>query len=253
MTRQELNREINRKRSCLCVGLDTAPVSFEVNKRIIDQTAPYAVAFKPNTAFYEAAGWEGWRCLEQTVNYLRTAWPDHFLIADAKRGDIGNTAREYARTFFERMDFDAVTLSPYMGYDSVAPFLEYKNKWVILLALTSNPSATDFQLFPGTGDKPLFRQVIDTANTWADNNRIMYVAGATRPEMLCSVREAAPDRFLLIPGIGAQGGSLEKVMQYGKTADGDLLLHVSRAIVQSDQGPAEAARLFAESMVGFFS
>ena len=146
MTRQTLNREIQSRKSCLCVGLDVSPLSLELNKRIIEETAPYSVAFKPNTAFYESSGWQGWKCLEETVSYIRTRYPGHFLIADAKRGDIGNTAREYARTFFERMDFDAVTLSPYLGFDSVAPFLEYKNNWVILLALTSNPSADDFQL-----------------------------------------------------------------------------------------------------------
>jgi orotidine-5'-phosphate decarboxylase len=234
------------------VGLDITPVSLEKNKEVIDQTAPFAVAFKPNTAFYEAEGWEGWKCLEQTVAYIRKNWPNHFLIADAKRGDIGNTAAEYARSFFERMDFDAVTLSPYMGYDSVEPFLEYKNKWVILLALTSNPSADDFQLH-SRDDTPLYKQVIKKANTWADNNRIMYVAGATRTDLLQAVRAVAPDRFLLIPGIGAQGGSLEEVIQQAKTPDGDILINVSRAIIQAEKGPEEAARAFATSMARFFS
>lgn len=252
MTRQELNNEIFKKRSCLCVGLDISPVSFEKNKAVIDQTAPYAVAYKPNTAFYESAGWEGWKCLEKTVAYIRKVWPNHFLIADAKRGDIGNTAKEYARTFFERMDFDAVTLSPYMGYDSIEPFLEYKNKWVVLLALTSNPSAEDFQ-FLSFEKKFLYKHVIDKANTWADNNRIMYVAGATRPNLLRSVREAAPNHFLLIPGVGAQGGSLEEVMKQAKTTEGDILINVSRAIVHSEKGPSEAARAFASSMARFFS
>ncbi|HHV02760.1 MAG: orotidine-5'-phosphate decarboxylase [Bacteroidales bacterium] len=251
MTRQTLNREIYRKRSCLCVGLDISPVSLDLNKRIVEETAPYAVAFKPNTAFYEAAGWEGWKCLEETVSYIRTRYPDHFLIADAKRGDIGNTAREYARTFFERMDFDAVTVSPYMGYDSVAPFLEYKNKWVALLALTSNPSALDFQLSRMSDGNPVFRKVIETANSWADRDKMMYVVGATRPDMITQVREAAPDRFLLIPGVGAQGGNVEEVMRYAKTSQGDILINVSRAIVQSTEGPGAAAKAFASSIARF--
>ncbi len=253
MTRQTLNREIHDKKSCLCVGLDVSPVSPEMNKRIIDQTAPYAVAYKPNTAFYEAAGWEGWKCLEETVSYIRTRYPRHFLIADAKRGDIGNTAREYARTFFERMDFDAVTVSPYLGYDSVAPFLEYKNKWVILLVLTSNPSASDFQTTELPGGMPLYRKIIQTANTWAGNDHLMYVAGATQGEMIRKVREAAPDRFLLIPGVGTQGGNVEEVMKYAKTKQGDVLINVSRAIVQSPDGPGAAARSFAGIMSPFFS
>ncbi|HOO69677.1 MAG TPA: orotidine-5'-phosphate decarboxylase [Bacteroidales bacterium] len=253
MTRQTLNREIQNKKSCLCVGLDVSPVSLEINKRIIDQTAPYAVAYKPNTAFYESAGWEGWKCLEKTVSYIRSRYPDHFLIADAKRGDIGNTAREYARTFFERMDFDAVTLSPYMGYDSVAPFLEFENKWIILLVLTSNPSATDFQTAEMKEGQSLYRKIIETANTWAGNDRLMYVTGATRGEMIKQVREAAPDRFLLIPGVGTQGGNVEEVMRYAKTQQGDILINVSRAIVQSPEGPGAAARSFAGRMSPFFS
>ncbi len=253
MTRQALNREIHNKKSCLCVGLDVSPVSLELNKRIIDQTAPYAVAYKPNTAFYESAGWEGWKCLEETVSYIRSRYPDHFLIADAKRGDIGNTAREYARTFFERMDFDAVTLSPYLGYDSVAPFLEYNNKWVILLVLTSNPSAGDFQTSELSNGQPFFRKIIETANTWAGNDRMMYVTGATRGEMIGKVREAAPDRFLLIPGVGMQGGSVEEVMKFAKTDQGDVLINVSRAIIQAPEGPAAAARSFAGIMLPFFS
>ncbi|HPW77744.1 MAG TPA: orotidine-5'-phosphate decarboxylase [Bacteroidales bacterium] len=252
MTSQTLNKEIFRKQSCLCVGLDIFPVSLELNKRIVEETAPYAVAFKPNTAFYEAAGWEGWKCLEETVSYIRSRYPNHFLIADAKRGDIGNTAKEYARAFFERMDFDAVTVSPYMGYDSVAPFLEYKGKWVIVLALTSNPSAVDFQLTPMSDGRPVFRKVIETANSWADRDRIMYVVGATRPDLIAQVREAAPDRFLLIPGVGAQGGSVEEVLRYGKTSRGDILINVSRAIVQSDEGPGAAAKAFASSIARFF-
>lgn len=253
MTRQTLNREIQSRKSCLCVGLDVTPLSLELNKRIIEETAPYSVAFKPNTAFYESSGWQGWKCLEETVSYIRTRYPGHFLIADAKRGDIGNTAREYARTFFERMDFDAVTLSPYLGFDSVAPFLEYKNKWVILLALTSNPSADDFQLRELSDGTPLYRNIIEKANGWADNDRLMYVAGATRPEWVRMVREAAPDRFLLIPGVGTQGGTVEQVIKNGKTKEGDILINVSRAIVHSADGPGAAAKLFAGSISRFFS
>ncbi|HBG52881.1 MAG TPA: orotidine-5'-phosphate decarboxylase [Rikenellaceae bacterium] len=253
MTRQTLNHKIHLKGSCLCIGLDMAPVSLEAIRRIVEETAPYCVAFKANTAFFEASGWEGWKCLQETVSYIRTRFPDHFLIADAKRGDIGNTAREYARTFFDRMDFDAVTASPYMGYDSVAPFLEYKNKWVILLTLTSNHSATDFQLFENPEGTPLFRKIIETANTWADRDRLMYVAGATRPEMLHQIRKAAPDRFLLIPGVGIQGGTVEEVMRQAKTTSGDILINVSRAIVQSEDGPGTAAKKFAASIARFFS
>ncbi|MFA7089338.1 MAG: orotidine-5'-phosphate decarboxylase [Bacteroidales bacterium] len=253
MTRQTLNRKIHDKKSCLCVGLDVSPVSLEMNKKIIDQTAPYAVAYKTNTAFYESAGWEGWKCLEETVSFIRTRYPGHFLIADAKRGDIGNTAREYAMTFFERMDFDAVTLSPYMGFDSVAPFLEYKDKWVILLVLTSNPSAADFQMSELQSGMPLYQKIIQTANTWAGNDRLMYVTGATQGEMIGKVREAAPDRFLLIPGVGTQGGSVEEVMNYAKTRQGDVLINVSRAIIQSPNGPGPAARSFAGIMSPFFS
>lgn len=235
------------------MGLDLSPVSTVMNKKIIDLTAPYAVAFKTNTAFYESAGWEGWKCLEETVSYIRNRYPDHFLIADAKRGDIGNTAREYARTFFERMDFDAVTLSPYMGYDSAAPFLEYKDKWVILLVLTSNPSAEDFQKSVLSNGMPLYQKIIQTANNWAGNDRIMYVAGATQGEMIGKIREAAPDRFLLIPGVGTQGGSVEEVMKYAKTKQGDVLINVSRSIIQSPDGPGPAARSFAGIMSPFFS
>ena len=253
MTRQTLNQTIHRKGSCLCVGLDMAPVSFKSICRIVEETAPYCVAYKTNTAFFEASGWEGWKCLEDTVSYIRTRFPDHFLIADAKRGDIGNTAREYARTFFDRMDFDAVTLSPYMGFDSVASFLEYKDKWVILLALTSNHSASDFQFSEGTVGTPLFRKVILTANTWAGSDRLMYVAGATRPQMLQQVRQVAPDRFLLIPGVGTQGGTVEEVMHHAKTTSGDILINVSRAIIQSEAGPGAAAKEFAGSIARFFS
>jgi len=229
------------------------PVSLETIHRVVEETAPYCVAFKTNTAFFEATGWEGWKCLEDTVSYIRTRFPDHFLIADAKRGDIGNTAREYARTFFDRMDFDAVTVSPYMGYDSVAPFLGYQDKWVILLTLTSNHSAIDFQLSEIQEGTHLFRKVIETANTWADRDRLMYVAGATRPEMLHQVRQAAPDRFLLIPGVGTQGGTVEEVIRHAKTTSGDILINVSRAIVQSEDGPGAAAKEFARSIARFFS
>lgn len=253
MNRQTLNRLILEKRSCLCVGLDISSISFEPIRRIVEETAPYCVAFKANTAFFEAHGWKGWKCMEETVSYIRSRFPDHFLIADAKRGDIGNTAVQYARTFFERMDFDAVTLSPYMGYDAVEPFLAYRDKWVILLALTSNTSAADFQFSLTPDGAPLFQKVIEKANTWAGRDKLMYVAGATRPDMLRLVRAMAPDRFLRIPGVGAQGGTVEEVMQHAKTPQGDILINVSRAIVQSEDGPGIAAKEFAGSIARFFS
>lgn len=246
-----LSQQIKEKGSFLCVGLDTLVPSLDFNKAVIDATAPYTVAYKPNIAFYEAAGVQGWQILEDTVAYLRRNYPKIFLIADAKRGDIGNTAQQYARAFFERMDFDAVTLAPYMGLDSVAPFLEYKDKWVILLALTSNPSATDFETLPlaGTG-KPLYETVITTARSWAGADRMMFVVGATRAEHLGRVRELAPDNFLLVPGVGAQGGSLEAVARYGMNSACGLLVNASRSIIYASKGPdfAQAAGAKAREM-----
>lgn len=251
MTLRTLSEQIGLKHSCLCVGLDTASASFTFNKEVIDATAPYAVAYKPNVAFYEAGGSEGWKCLEKTVSYIRSHYPEHFVIADAKRGDIGNTAVQYARAFFEHMDCHAVTMAPYMGYDSIAPFLEYEGKWIILLVLTSNPSASDFETLTLSDGRPLYRKVIETANTWAGPQKIMYVAGATRSLVLEEIRQAAPDHFLLVPGVGAQGGSVEEVFRYGKNSQGGLLINVSRGIVQSPLGPETAARNYAQEFAKY--
>ncbi|HOK26964.1 MAG TPA: orotidine-5'-phosphate decarboxylase, partial [Bacteroidales bacterium] len=226
MTSIELFENIKKKKSFLCVGLDpeieklprsvfseSDPV-FEFNRRIIDTTHPYAVAYKPNVAFYEANGARGWESLEKTVRYIRDNYPDIFVIADAKRGDIGNTSRMYAKAFFENMPFDAVTVVPYMGEDSVTPFLSVPGKWAIILALTSNKGSTDFQYHNEDGIK-LFERVISVSQKWGTIDNIMYVVGATKPEMLKDVRKIAPDHFLLVPGVGAQGGSLEEVTKYG--------------------------------------
>ncbi len=242
MTRNELTGNILRKKSFLCIGLDSDikkipaflhnaddPV-FEFNKGIIDATARYAVAYKPNIAFYESEGAAGWISLKKTVDYLKENYPGIFLIADAKRGDIGNTSKLYARTFFETMDFDAVTVAPYMGEDSVSPFLEYDGKWVILLALTSNKGADDFQYHPDINNS-LYKLVLSKSGLWADSEKMMYVVGATRAEMLSEIREIVPDHFLLIPGIGAQGGSLESVVNHGFNNGCGLLVNSSRGII----------------------
>lgn len=258
MTREELYSNILRKQTFLCVGLDSDikkipqhllseedPI-FSFNKAIIDATADLCIAYKPNLAFYEANGWQGLRTLERTVSYIRANYPDQFIIADAKRGDIGNTSQMYARTFFEQMDFDAVTVAPYMGSDSVTPFLGYEGKWVILLALTSNKGSADFQNTPSDGSEPLYRKVLRTsAESWggtADN--MMYVIGATRADMLSDVRAIVPDNFLLVPGIGAQGGSLDEVCKYGLNSHCGLIVNSSRAIIYADptENFAEAAR-----------
>lgn len=259
MNRKELVEAISKKRSFLCVGLDTdikklpkcvtenAASDFEAimtfNKAIIDATAPYCVAYKPNTAFYESLGTEGWRALEETVKYIRENHPDIFVIADAKRGDIGNTSAMYARTFFDHMDVDALTVAPYMGSDSVTPFLGKDGKWVILLALTSNPGSKDFQLTEDRDGGRLFEKVIETAKTWASDEEMMFVVGATRGAMFEDIRRVAPSHFLLVPGVGAQGGSLEEVVRYGMTADCGLLVNSSRGIiyVSSETDYAEAA------------
>lgn len=247
MTADQLLNQIRKKKSFLCVGLDTDmkkipkmllqkefPV-FEFNKQIIDATAAYTIAYKPNLAFYEVLGATGWISLEMTVNYLREKYPEVFLIADAKRGDIGNTSTMYAKTFFERMDFDAVTLSPYMGQDSVAPFLEFKDKWAVILALTSNAGAEDFQQLVDkqTGQK-FFGTVLKKTSAWGNENNLMYVVGATRAEMLTEVRAILPNHFLLIPGVGAQGGSLADVARYGLNKKCGLLVNSSRAIIYAD-------------------
>lgn len=247
MTKEELFENIKRKKSFLCVGLDTdlqkipehlfdsENAMFEFNKAIIDATADLCVAYKPNLAFYESVGLEGWKVLEQTVDYIRTNYPDQFLIADAKRGDIGNTSKMYARTFFGNLDFDTVTVAPYMGEDSVTPFLYYEGKWVTLLALTSNKGAYDFQFIENKENgKKLYEQVLEQSKQWGNPDNMMYVVGATKAEMLKNIRQIIPDNFLLVPGIGAQGGSLEEVCKYGMNPHCGLLVNSSRAIIYAD-------------------
>lgn len=256
MIRQQLIENIRRKKSFLCVGLDTdvnkIPESlfdtsddaiFEFNKQIIDATADLCVAYKPNLAFYESLGLEGWDVLERTVEYIRVTYPDQFIIADAKRGDIGNTSAMYARTFFGNMDFDAVTVAPYMGEDSVTPFLTYDNKWGILLALTSNKGAFDFQFMEQDGEK-LFERVLKTSQTWGTDENLMYVVGATKADMLADIRKIIPNHFLLVPGVGAQGGSLQEVAKYGLTDECGLLVNSSRQIIyaSSESDFAQKAR-----------
>ncbi len=247
MSLQKLVEQIKLKKSVLCIGLDTdtnkLPLHlrnkknniFEFNRGIIDAAHPYAVAFKPNIAFYECMGTEGWQQLALTVEYIRKHYPDLFLIADAKRGDIGNTSEKYAETFFKYFDFDAITVSPYMGADSVAPFLKYKDKWVILLALTSNEGADDFQMASTAKQEKLFEMVLKMAAGWGNPENMMFVIGATKASLLVKVREIVPDHFLLIPGIGSQGGSLDDVMKYGLNSNFGLLVNSSRAIIFADQ------------------
>lgn len=256
MTKQQLIDNIRQKKSFLCVGLDTDvnkipehlfdetdDAIFEFNKRIIDATADLCVAYKPNLAFYESIGLEGWDILERTVEYIRTNYPDQFIIADAKRGDIGNTSAMYARTFFGNMDFDAVTVAPYMGEDSVSPFLTYENKWAIVLALTSNKGAFDFQFVEQDGEK-LFEKVLKTSKKWGTDQNMMYVVGATKAEMLADIRKIIPNHFLLVPGVGAQGGSLQEVAKYGLTNECGLLVNSSRQIIYAsgEEDFAEKAR-----------
>ncbi len=248
MTTDSLFKAILTKRSFLCVGLDSAlekipkhllsekrPV-FEFNRQIIDATAEYAVAYKPNLAFYECRGLEGWQDFELTVEYLRKNYPDVFVIADAKRGDIGNTSRMYAQAFFERVDVDAVTVAPYMGSDSVRPFLDFQDKFVILLALTSNPGAADFQFIESGNGEQLFSEVIKKSRNWGTSENMMYVVGATKASMLGAIRELIPDHFLLVPGVGAQGGSLEEVARHGLNQKCGLLVNASRSIIFADSG-----------------
>lgn len=240
-----LFENIVKKRSFLCVGLDSeiekipsflrkgkAPV-FEFNKRIIDATHEYAVAYKPNIAFYECYGAKGWTALELTVTYIKENFPDIFVIADAKRGDIGNTSKMYAKAFLENMPFDAITVAPYMGEDSVTPFLSYNEKWVVLLALTSNKGADNFQYHNEDGIR-LFERVLSISQKWGTINNLMYVVGATRAEMLKDIRQLVPEHFLLVPGIGAQGGSLEEVAKYGLNSKCGLLVNSSRGIIFAD-------------------
>ena len=246
MNAEELFRNIKRKKSFLCVGLDTDykkipklllhkdyPV-FEFNKSIIDATQEYAVAYKPNLAFYEMLGAAGYMSLEMTVTYIMETYPDLFIIADAKRGDIGNTSHMYAHAFFKTLYFDAITLSPYMGYDSISPFLEVNGKWAILLALTSNEGSKDFQQLQVEGGKQLFEKVITTSAEWGSVNNIMYVVGATKAEALVRIRELIPEHFLLVPGVGSQGGSLQEVAEYGMNDRCGLLVNASRSIIYAD-------------------
>ncbi|MBX2964120.1 MAG: orotidine-5'-phosphate decarboxylase [Cyclobacteriaceae bacterium] len=260
MTREELFIQITKKKSYLCVGLDTDlekipehiratddPV-FTFNKAIIDATHQYSVAYKPNIAFYEALGPKGWESLQKTLDYIPK---DCFTIADAKRGDIGNTSALYARAFFEQMNFDAVTVAPYMGEDSVKPFLKFKNKWVILLAHTSNPGSADFQLMESKlTQRKLYEEVILKASTWATTDQLMFVVGATQAEKIKHIRELAPDHFFLVPGIGAQGGDLEMVSKNGMNKDCGLLVNSARAIIYASSGTdfAEAAAREAKSV-----
>ncbi|WP_303328389.1 orotidine-5'-phosphate decarboxylase [uncultured Muribaculum sp.] len=267
MTREELIKNIKSKQSFLCVGLDSdikklpAPLLsepnpiFAFNKAIIDATAPYAVAYKPNMAFYESLGAKGWTALEETVSYIQNNYPDQFIIADAKRGDIGNTSTLYARSFFEHLGVDAITVAPYMGRDSVSPFLGYDSKWVVLLALTSNKGSYDFQLTEDKNGKRLFENVIETSQQWASDKEMMYVVGATQGKMFADIRKIAPNHFLLVPGVGAQGGSLEEVAKYGMNSDCGLLVNSSRGIIYASSGTdfAEAAAREARILAGQMS
>jgi len=253
MDQLQLLEKIREKKSFLCIGLDTEPEKipafllkekdpvFEFNRRIIDATNSYCIAYKPNVAFYECNGPEGWKSLKATLDYIRGNYPGMMVIADAKRGDIGNTSKMYARTFFGNMDFDAVTVAPYMGEDSVKPFLEYGDKWVIILALTSNRGADDFQYHTDGGVR-LFERVLKVSSSWGSPDNIMYVVGATRAEMLHDVRKIVPDHFLLIPGVGAQGGSLKEVAASGMNNNCGLLVNSSRAIIFADNTLEFAAR-----------
>lgn len=262
MNRQQLVKEIFTKKTFLCVGLDTdinkipdflkndKDAIFEFNKAIIDATAPYCVAYKPNLAFYECYGIEGIRALEKTISYIRGAYPNHFIIADAKRGDIGNTSAMYAKSFFEGFNVDALTVAPYMGEDSITPFLEYKDKWVIVLALTSNKGSHDFQLTEDKDGEPLFEKVIRTTQQWGTEDNMMYVVGATQGKMFSDIRRVAPNSFLLVPGVGAQGGSLQEVCKYGMNKDCGLLVNSSRGIIYAshDEDFASVARQKAKEL-----
>lgn len=262
MNAEGLFEQIKNKKSFLCLGLDTDedkipsylfkyddPV-FEFNKTIIDATHDLIVACKPNLAFYEALGTKGLKSLERTTAYIKEKFPEILLIADAKRGDIGNTAKMYARAIFEQFQFDAVTLAPYMGQDSIDPFLEYQDKWVIVLGVTSNSGASDFQLIETVNGQPVFMEVIKKGITWSDCNQLMFVAGATRPEMLSQIRKIAPDHFLLVPGIGAQGGSLDEVAKHGINKQCGILINSSRGIIYAgnDDHFAQQARISAHDL-----
>lgn len=254
MNRKQLTDSIRAKRSYLCVGLDTDikkipahllekedPI-FEFNKAIIDATAPYCVAYKPNLAFYESLGVAGWVALEKTVKYLKENYPDQFIIADAKRGDIGNTSQMYARSFFGHLGVDAITVAPYMGEDSVTPFLGYEGKWVVLLALTSNKGSHDFQHIKDEAGELLFETVMRKSQVWASADEMMYVCGATQAEMFDELRRVAPRHFFLVPGVGAQGGSLEEVSKRGMIDDCGLLVNSSRGVIYASNGEDFAER-----------
>lgn len=262
MNRQQLINEIFTKKTFLCVGLDTDinkipahlkkeddPI-FAFNKAIIDATAPYCVAYKPNLAFYECYGLKGMLAFEKTIQYIKENHPNHFIIADAKRGDIGNTSKMYAQTFFEEYNLDSVTVAPYMGEDSVKPFLEYEGKWVILLALTSNKGSHDFQLTEDKQGERLFEKVLKKSQEWGTTENLMYVVGATQGKMFEDIRRMAPEHFLLVPGVGAQGGSLQEVCKYGMTKDCGLLVNSSRGIIyaSADTDFAEVAAVKAKEL-----
>ena len=262
MNRQQLINEIFTKKTFLCVGLDTDinkipahlkneddPI-FAFNKAIIDATAPYCVAYKPNLAFYECYGLKGMLAFEKTIQYIKENHPNHFIIADAKRGDIGNTSKMYAQTFFEEYNLDSVTVAPYMGEDSVKPFLEYDGKWVILLALTSNKGSHDFQLTEDNQGERLFEKVLKKSQEWGTTENLMYVVGATQGKMFEDIRRIAPEHFLLVPGVGAQGGSLQEVCKYGMTKDCGLLVNSSRGIIyaSTDTDFAEVAAVKAKEL-----
>ena len=262
MNRQQLIDEIFTKKTFLCVGLDTDinkipahlkneedPI-FAFNKAIIDATAPYCVAYKPNLAFYECYGLKGMLAFEKTIQYIKENHPNHFIIADAKRGDIGNTSKMYAQTFFEEYNLDSVTVAPYMGEDSVKPFLEYDGKWVILLALTSNKGSHDFQLTEDKQGERLFEKVLKKSQEWGTTENLMYVVGATQGKMFEDIRRMAPEHFLLVPGVGAQGGSLQEVCKYGMTKDCGLLVNSSRGIIyaSTDTDFAEVAAVKAKEL-----
>ena len=261
MTTQELVAQIKKKKSFLCIGLDVDlekipshllsnedPI-FAFNKAIIDATHHFCVAYKPNTAFYEAYGLKGWKSLEKTINYLNETYPEIFTIADAKRGDIGNTSAMYAKAFFEDLAFDSVTVAPYMGKDSIEPFLTFKDKHTIMLALTSNEGAFDFQTKKIT-EKEVYNHVLETSKTWKNSENLMYVVGATKAEYFKEIRKIVPNSFLLVPGVGAQGGSLQDVCTYGLTKDIGLLINSSRGIIYAskDLNFAKDAALKAEEL-----
>ena len=253
MDKSALIAQIEKKRSVLCVGLDTdlnkipphllkeSDPIFAFNKAIIDATADYAVAYKPNIAFYESYGVKGWQSLEKTINYLNESYPEVFTIADAKRGDIGNTSKMYADAFFNAFEFDSVTVAPYMGVDSVSPFLAYDGKWVILLALTSNQGAFDFQFIKDENGVALFENVVRKAQEWATPDQLIFVLGATKTEYLEQVRAAAPESFFLVPGVGAQGGSLKDVLEKATNKDDGVLVNSTRGIIYQSNGEDFAA------------